>query len=154
MNDQRVGFSSTTDDGLTERLQSEQLRVFWPFFIGTDNPISYLYQKIAPHFESTEFDIRVLSSGGADQPQADNIRVVPASDFYTWAGRLAVARHAVAQYDLLHTGGIPLLHYPVSLLSRIRNRNLTAVHTYRIDADPDAERTPTAIRRRLGKQAK
>ncbi len=133
--------------------QGEGVRVFWPFFIGTDNPISYLYQQIAPKFDAAEFDITVLASGGDGQLGADNVRKIPSAEFYTWAGRLTLARHAVGSYDLLHTGGIPALHYPVALLNRLRNPTATHVHTYRIDADPDSDRTPTALRRRLGRRA-
>jgi|GEM_PF-478799 glycosyltransferase involved in cell wall biosynthesis len=136
-----------------EKSQSEQIRIFWPFFIGTDNPISYLYQQIAPEFDAGEFDITVLASGEDGHLEADNVRTIPSAEFYTWAGRLTLARHAIESYDLLHTGGIPALHYPVALLNRLRNPTATHVHTYRIDADPDSDRTPTALRRRLGRRA-
>ena len=153
MTEPHVQPSSTADRESSDRSQLQRTRVFWPFFIGTDNPISYLYQKIAPHLGSTEFDVTVLSSGSEPTVEPDNIRVIPSAAFNSWAGRLTVARHALERYDLVHTGGIPLLHYPVGLLSRLRNRNGTFVHTFRIDADPDADRTPTPVRRRLGKQA-
>ena len=178
MTEPRLGPSSTPTTQPTARSAAQGTRVFWPFFIGTDNPISYLYGQIAPHFGSTEFDVTVLSSndgnrsngnrsngsrsngnrsnGGRNdgsRPAPDNVRVIPSAAYNSWAGRLTVARHALEQYDLIHTGGIPLLHYPVALLSRLRNREGTFVHTYRIDADPDSDRTPTGVRRRLGKQA-
>ncbi|MEA1932075.1 MAG: glycosyltransferase family 4 protein [Euryarchaeota archaeon] len=149
----RTGELLTEAANPAETSQSEQTRVFWPFFIGTDNPISYLYQQIAPKFDAGEFDITVLASGGDGQLEADNVRTIPAAEFYTWAGRLTLARHAIESYDLLHTGGIPALHYPVALLARLRNPTATHVHTYRIDADPDSDRTPTALRRRLGRRA-
>lgn len=143
----------SSQTGSSSRSPIEGSRVFWPFFIGTDNPIAYLYEQIAPHIGPTEFDVTVLSSTDGRQPDPDGVRVLPAAAFNSWAGRLTVARHALEQYDLVHTGGIPLLHYPVALLSRLRNREATFIHTYRIDADPAADRTPTAVRRRLGAQA-
>jgi len=153
MTEPHVEPSSTPDKVPVDPSQAQQTRVFWPFFIGTDNPISYLYEQIAPHIGSTEFDVTVLSSTEGCHPEPDGVRAIPAAAFNSWAGRLTVARHALERYDLIHTGGIPLLHYPVALLSRLRNRDGTFVHTFRIDADPAADRTPTAVRRRLGKQA-
>jgi len=153
MSRQRTAPSIRTTDNPETDWRAARKRVFWPFFLGTDNPISYLYQQIAPQFRTTEFDITVLASGEDGHPNAGNVRSIPSAEFYTWSGRLTVARHAVERYDLLHTGGVPLLHYPVALLTHGRNPDLTHVHTYRIDADADAERTPTRVRRRLGRQA-
>jgi len=149
-----VPVKDTTDDGVyLSQTQTNRPRVFWPFFVGTDNPISYLYQKIAPYVSADGFNITVLSAGENGLTASDNVSVIPSGNFDTWRGRATLGRLALKRYDLLHTGGITLLHYPVSLLNRARNREIAHVHTYRIDVDPESDRTPTWVRRRLGQSA-
>lgn len=147
------------DFSVRKRLSSDEqesvtdsVRVYWPYFLGSNNPISYLFRELSVHFDRDRFAIRTFAVGDGEQIPP-RITTVPSADFYTWRGRLNALRYSLRQYDLLHTGGIPMLHSPVTMLVALRNPGVSHVHTYRVDVDPTSDRFPTGTRRRLGARA-
>lgn len=142
------GFSPETRCTLTTPVQ-----VYWPYFLGSHNPISYLFREISSYFEGKEFNITTFCVSDTAVTNTPDIAKIPSSDFNTWRGRLSALQYSLKQYDLLHTGGIPLLHSVVATAAHLRNPDLSHVHTYRVDVDPTSDRLPTNTRRKLGEMA-
>lgn len=115
-------------------------RVFWPYFVGSDNPIPYLFEKIAPFMAGAEFDITVFSNQQKSVISNESVTEIYTHHPHTFRRRLRVLLGLLRQYDLIHTGGNPSNQYPMARLSRLRNSDIGHVHTFRIDQSPGVKR--------------
>lgn len=129
--------------GIEGGLPKQRTKLFWPYFIGSDNPIPYLFEKIAPHFEGLGFEIRLFSEQSTRIIEEPFVEEVFAYEPNTLRRRLRVVLEAVRHYHLLHTGGNPEVQLPIAKLTHLRNDELQHVHTFRIDHVPgeDDDRT-------------
>lgn len=114
--------------------------VCWPYFLGSDNPIPHLFEKIAPFITGEEFDITVFSDVRKPVVGSDSVTEVYAFSPHTVRRRVKVLVTLLQPYDLIHTGGNPGNQYPMARLGHLRNVGLDHVHTFRIDQYPDKTR--------------
>jgi glycosyltransferase involved in cell wall biosynthesis len=111
-------------------------RVLWPYVLGSESPIPYLFESIAPHFDE-EFQFRSLAQDGAGPPDAVSGFTLSTN----WRPRRLVqyVRFSLSRADLIHTGARERMHRRVSQLSKFRNRDIAHVHTFRVDVNPDGK---------------
>lgn len=118
-------------------------RLYLPYTVGLDSPITYLFERIAPHFDAETFEATVFSADRSRVIDADHVREV-----YAPSGlrrRLALLATSLRSHDLLHTGGLG--HYRISQLAHLRNPGLRHVHTFRVDVNSST--FPTERKREL-----
>jgi glycosyltransferase involved in cell wall biosynthesis len=82
-----------------------------------------------------------------------NIKLVPAPHNQKLRRRLSyIQTVSLKKFDLIHTGAFTHIHYPLSRLAHLRNRNLAHVHSFRVDIDQNSE-FPTKRRKKLAHMA-
>jgi len=111
-------------------------RILWPYVLGSESPIPYLFESIAPYFEE-EFQFRSLAQEDAELP--DTVSEITLSTNWRPWKLIQYVRFSFSQADLIHTGARERVHRRVSQLSKLRNRNIAHVHTFRVDVDPDGK---------------
>lgn len=111
--------------------------VCWPYFVGSDNPIPYLFEKIAPFIAEDEFNITVFSNQRGSVINQELVTEIYTHKPHTLRRRARVLMTLLQEYDLIHTGGNPAKQYPMARLSHLRNQDINHIHTFRIDQPPD-----------------
>ena len=111
-------------------------RVLWPYVLGNESPIPYLFESIAPHFDE-EFQFRSLAQEDAELPDA--VSELTLSRNRHWQKLVQYVRFSLSQADLIHTGARERVHRRVLQLSKLRNHNIAHIHTFRVDVDPDGK---------------
>jgi len=124
-------------------------RVLWPYVLGSESPIPYLFESIAPHLDE-EFQFRSLAQEDAELPDAVS-ELTLSRNRHRWK-LLQYVKFSLSQADLIHTGARERMHRRVSQLSKLRNRNIAHVHTFRVDVDPDGK-FDTSVLTELARQA-
>jgi glycosyltransferase involved in cell wall biosynthesis len=109
-------------------------RVYLPYKIGGDSPIPHLFEQIVPEFDADEFRFTVYAWEHQHQLPR-NVRQITVSRDHRFLRHLKYLSGAPRRYDLIHTGGRRGMHYHLSRLAHLRNRNLAHVHTFRVDVD-------------------
>jgi len=125
------------------------VRVLWPYILGNASPIPYLFESIAPHLDE-EFQFRSLAQEDAELPNAVS-ELTLSRNRRRWKF-LQYVKFSLSQADLIHTGARERVHRRVSQLSKLRNRNVAHVHTFRVDVDPDGKFN-TSVFTELARQA-
>jgi len=125
------------------------VRVLWPYVLGSESPIPYLFESIAPHFDE-EFQFHSLAQKDAELPDAASELTLPRNR-RRWK-LFQYIRLSLFQADLIHTGARQRVHRSVLQLSKLRNRNIEHIHTFRVDIDPD-EKFDTSAKIKLARQA-
>jgi glycosyltransferase involved in cell wall biosynthesis len=123
-------------------------RVLLPYVLGSGSPIPYLFEGILPHF-SDHYNFRALAKGDVSLP--NNVSAIRISDQGTLATAVQYGRLAIGPYDLIHTGAFERQIH-VSRLTSLRNRNITRVHSIRVDVDPEGK-YGTEVYRELSERA-
>jgi glycosyltransferase involved in cell wall biosynthesis len=118
-------------------------RVLWPYVLGNESPIPYLFESIAPHFDE-EFQFRSLAQKDAELPDAVS-GLTLSRNRRQWK-LVQYVRFSLSRTNLIHTGARERVHRRVSQLSKLRNRNIAHVHTFRVDVDPDGKFDTSALR--------
>ena len=131
------------------KLYQHVTRVLWPYVLGNGSPISYLFESIAPHFDE-DLELHSLAQKDAELPDAVS-RLTLSGNQRRWK-LLQYVRFSLSQADLIHTGARERVHRRVSQLSKLRNRNIAHVHTFRVDVDPDGKFDTSALAK-LAQQA-
>jgi len=112
-------------------------RIYLPYILGSDSPISYLYQNIAAKLDPACFSVTVLRNQQNPLLDAPNVTELYGFDRSATLKYPAHARAALRGHDLIHTGGYPRLRYVLARLTRLRNPGIKQVHSLRVDVDPD-----------------
>lgn len=122
--------------------------VYLPYILGSDSPISYLYQNIAALLDKSKFEVTVLTNRREPVVDADGVTEKFGFDRSQSKKYIPQAMTALGDYDLIHTGGCPRSRYYLSMLTRMRNPDITQVHSLRVDVDP-AGKYRTEYKRKL-----
>lgn len=118
-------------------------RVLWPYVLGSESPIPYLFESIAPHFDE-EFQFRSLAQEDAELPDAVS-GLTLSRNRRCWK-LVQYVRFSLSRAELIHTGARERVHRRVSQLSKLRDRNIAHVHTFRVDVDPDGKFNTSALK--------
>jgi len=125
------------------------VQVLWPYVLGNESPIPYLFESIAPHFDE-EFQFRSLAQKEAGLPDA--VSGLALSRNRRWWKLVQYVRFSLSQADLIHTGARQRAHRSVLQLSKLRNRNIAHVQTFRVDVNPD-EKFDMSAKIKIARQA-
>lgn len=112
------------------------VRLYLPYTIGDDNPIGNLFKNILPYL-SSECEITIFYKDDS----VANIQDVN----YIWEYDneiirfLRVMAESFSAQDIIHTGGRESKHFRVAKAAHFRNRNLSHIHSFRVDVDPESE---------------
>lgn len=126
------------------------LQVYIPYVLGSRHrPIPYQYENIvrsvdSPHLDITCFSLPSLQS--ISRPHLDQIELPRRN---TFAKRAKLVVKSMRSYDVLHTGGGPIMRYFLSRAVHLRNPGLRHVHTLHIDVADERTRRREYKRRLL-----
>lgn len=123
-------------------------RIYLPYILGSDSPITYLYQNIATLLDKSKFEVTVLVNEQKSVVDSTGVTEVPGFGQSTMKKYLPYGVTSFRNYDLIHTGGYPRIRYLVSLLTRLRNPDIKQIHSLRVDVDPEG-RYRTDYKRKL-----
>jgi len=117
-------------------------RVLWPYVLGNESPIPYLFEGIAPYFDE-EFQFHSLAREDAELPNAVSGLTLSAN-WRLWK-IVQYLSFSISKADLIHTGARGRVHSHVSRLSKLRNRDIAHVHSFRVDVDPTGKFDTSAL---------
>jgi len=123
-------------------------RVLLPYVLGRSSPIPYLFEGILPHF-SNRYHFRTFASDEVAVPEHVTVTQVSNSSKLTTALKYGFV--SLKSHNLVHTGAFERHRHFVRLAS-LRNRNISHIHSFRVDVDPKGSYN-TKVRRELSRKA-
>lgn len=110
--------------------------IFYPYTIGENSPISYLFEKISPHVANSGHKITIFTNR-RNYHDRENITEIFAYNSGSIKRKVMYLYGSLSSYDLIHTGGFAKRHNLIRKILMFRNESIRNVHTFRIDVDPD-----------------
>ncbi len=117
--------------------QSPDHHIYYPYTIGENSPISYLFEKISPYVADSGFNITALSIDKDNTSEHGNINGIFAYEPRSLKRKLIYLYSSLRDYDIIHTGGFVHRHHRLRRILGVRNKNISHIHSFRIDVKPD-----------------
>jgi glycosyltransferase involved in cell wall biosynthesis len=111
-------------------MKKNEPHLYYPYILGTDSPIPYLFEKISPYMIDSGYSVTSFKQSKANL-QLEGVNLIPTKGSIRRFIKLHVK--SLKEYDLIHTGGRS--HYWISQLAHLREPNLSHVHSFRVDVN-------------------